>query len=1187
MANIDNVLYPEFEDPEFNKKIALKKEFNEHRYVGFDKNLSKEEQIVKIKTFGEELRNADFELAPHQMFVRNFLSLQSPFNSLLLFHDLGTGKTCSAISISEEMRDYNNQINSNKKIIIVASPNVQDNFKSQLFNENNLKLVGNKWTIRGCTGTKLLNEVNPTNDSEISKDKIVKLVNRVITNNYIFVGYTKFANKIKTLLGDDSSENDVKKTQRIRTYFDDTLVIIDEAHNIRVGTQGTMKLAVDMLDNLVERTKTMRLCLLSGTPMYNDPTEIVWMLNILNKNDNRPTIKVSDVFTKDGDFKVLMDGKKVRNVGYSNMVEQSNGYVSFVRGDNPYTFPFKIYPSMFAKKQNIIQKYPELLLNNQQIDDRIKHIEVFVSNIGSYQEIVYNYIIEDLRFKMEKDKIVFEEQDAFGYTYLEDPLLALNFVYPSVKFDKENTKSIRDTEEESESFSFNHKYLVGSKGLTNTMKFEEKKSGGSDKQITNFEYKKETLDNYGRIFSYEEIGNYSNKIKSICDNIITSKGISLIYSEHIDGGVIPMALAIEELGYQRYGKSKSLFKKPPTDRKGGYIIISGNKLYSPNNDEEIKAASREDNKNGDIIKVIIISRAGAEGIDFKCIRQIHLMEPWYNLNRPDQIVGRGVRTFSHLSLPFAERNVQIFFHGTLLNIMNNNEAVDLYIYRKAEDKSIKIGKVTRLLKENAIDCVLNVEQNNFTEEIMEMEVKQELSTGENIIYKVGDKPYSKMCDYMEKCQYLPTKTIESYRKILLNSKTEDSTYNENFIMTNIDSVINKIKQLFKTQYFYSRKYLFDNIRKLRNYSDEQIDSALTIIINDESFVLLDKFNREGNLINIGEYYFFKPNELDEITVDNILNPIDYKMEQIKIKNKDKAREIEAKKDLSDYIGIIKKLYGKMYLAFYGNEKNVKEIDPKSDEGWYKYVNFSKKKFNEAGIVNDDLYKYIIDHCVEELITDDKLTLLNTIFNDIDYEDQIERINYKDLKKFELYVKSIFEKSIFDYDGHKFIVLYNDNADDNTSLFAIDESNKLIEQPKDLFKLLLKKSEFALAFSKKYSCSNAACSNINIHYGALKKINKNSSKNIFKSFNILESFRGKDCANQTVHKTRNEVRKAIPDIDNYITNKDIDNQHGMCCIYEICLRHYNKKKQDGRLWFFTDIEHEMSKNSLEKMRKSKK
>ena len=103
--------------------------------------------------------------------------------------------------------------------------------------------------------------------------------------------------------------------------------------------------------------------------------------------------------------------------------------------------------------------------------------------------------------------------------------------------------------------------------------------------------------------------------------------------------------------------------------------------------------------------------------------------------------------------------------------MNNNEAVDLYIYRKAETKSIKIGKVTRILKQNAIDCVLNVQQNSFTEEMMNMEVNQELSSGEKIKYKVGDKPYSAMCDYMEKCQYFEDKTIKQYQKILETRKS--------------------------------------------------------------------------------------------------------------------------------------------------------------------------------------------------------------------------------------------------------------------------------------------------------------------------------------------------------------------------------------------------------------------------------
>ena len=66
---------------------------------------------------------------------------------------------------------------------------------------------------------------------------------------------------------------------------------------------------------------------------------------------------------------------------------------------------------------------------------------------------------------------------------------------------------------------------------------------------------------------------------------------------------------------------------------------------------------------------------------------------------------------------------------------------------------------------------------------------------------------------------------------------------------------------------------------------------------------------------------------------------------------------------------------------------------------------------------------------------------------------------------------------------------------------------------------------------------------------------------------MESFRGKDCANQTVHKTREETRTAIENMDNFIENKDIDTQYGLCSIYEIVLRHYNKNKKDNKIWFY--------------------
>ena len=123
-------LYPDLNDPHFNIKIAKKKEFNDTKYDG---------SIYNVKEYAEILANADYELLPQQAFVRNFMSFQTPYNSLLLFHGLGSGKTCSAIGVCEEMRDYLKQMGITKRIIIVASPNVQDNFKLQLFDERKLK----------------------------------------------------------------------------------------------------------------------------------------------------------------------------------------------------------------------------------------------------------------------------------------------------------------------------------------------------------------------------------------------------------------------------------------------------------------------------------------------------------------------------------------------------------------------------------------------------------------------------------------------------------------------------------------------------------------------------------------------------------------------------------------------------------------------------------------------------------------------------------------------------------------------------------------------------------------------------------------------------------------------------------------------------------------------------------------
>ena len=127
------------------------------------------------------------------------------------------------------------------------------------------------------------------------------------------------------------------------------------------------------------------------------------------------------------------------------------------------------------------------------------------------------------------------------------------------------------------------------------------------------------------------------------------------------------------------------------------------------------------------------------------------------MNRNEQIIGRGVRHLSCCKLPFEERNVEIYLHSTKTKD-NEVEMADLYVYRIAEKKAIEIGRITRLLKEVAVDCHLNISQTNFTQEklfeiIQNQNIKIKLSSGKTIDFKPGDQPYTDVCDYMDNCEF--------------------------------------------------------------------------------------------------------------------------------------------------------------------------------------------------------------------------------------------------------------------------------------------------------------------------------------------------------------------------------------------------------------------------------------------------
>ena len=75
------------------------------------------------------------------------------------------------------------------------------------------------------------------------------------------------------------------------------------------------------------------------------------------------------------------------------------------------------------------------------------------------------------------------------------------------------------------------------------------------------------------------------------------------------------------------------------------------------------------------------------------------------------------------------------------------------MYRVAEEKALKIGNVSRVLKEGAVDCLLHAGQSGLTEENFKMEKTLELSNKKRLKDKIGDKQFSQLCDFMENCEY--------------------------------------------------------------------------------------------------------------------------------------------------------------------------------------------------------------------------------------------------------------------------------------------------------------------------------------------------------------------------------------------------------------------------------------------------
>jgi superfamily II DNA or RNA helicase len=203
-----------------------------------------------------------------------------------------------------------------------------------------------------------------------------------------------------------------------------------------------------------------------------------------------------------------------------------------------------------------------------------------------------------------------------------------------------------------------------------------------------------------RHMELERLQYYSIKFYHILLKLKKAKGPVFIYSNFKEnGGIKSIIKVLEYHGYQNY------LEHGPGKKR--FAIWSGDQ--NDTEKREIRTIfNLPENKNASQIKIILGSPSIKEGVSLFRVRHVHIIEPYWNMSRMDQVIGRAVRFCSHKDLDEDERNVKVYIYLAIIKSDDNKDVgtIDQKIFHIAITKQKLIKQFERAMKEAAVDCHL-------------------------------------------------------------------------------------------------------------------------------------------------------------------------------------------------------------------------------------------------------------------------------------------------------------------------------------------------------------------------------------------------------------------------------------------------------------------------------------------------
>jgi hypothetical protein len=250
--------------------------------------------------------------------------------------------------------------------------------------------------------------------------------------------------------------------------------------------------------------------------------------------------------------------------------------------------------------------------------------------------------------------------------------------------------------------------------------------------------------------SKEAVDQYSPKFAKLLDNLMDEEnvGLHLMYSHFrtIEGiGIIRLMLlanGFAEFKLQKLGDSWELIEQDEDAGKPRFVLYTGTETpeekeiirnvyngawdFVPTNIKTKIKATAENNNYGEIIKIMMITSSGAEGINLRNTRFVHIVEPYWHMVRTDQVVGRARRICSHQDLPEDMRTVKVFLYVTTFSEAQKvDESIvgirihdvsridkktpvttDETLYEIASVKNKINNQILLAIKSSAVDCAL-------------------------------------------------------------------------------------------------------------------------------------------------------------------------------------------------------------------------------------------------------------------------------------------------------------------------------------------------------------------------------------------------------------------------------------------------------------------------------------------------